>query len=74
MSEKYIRNVKDARSCIGETVWWDEDAKRAWVLRCGIVTDVIGRNIEIDHDWKWRADLKNLRNFKEGGFFRVKTK
>lgn len=71
MSENvYIRTAADAKKQIGKQVWWEEDARRAWVLRTGILDDVHGSEVMIDGDWKQRKYLTNLRTFKDGGAFK----
>ena len=47
---------------IGKQVWWDDRSPRYVFLRTGYVDEVDGRNICIDGNWVWRADLTNLRD------------
>lgn len=55
----------EARKLIGKQVEWDDilDAFRmtGTVVRSGYCTDVRGKNIMIDGDWKWLPKLLNLR-------------
>lgn len=70
--EFYIRLVTDARACIGKKVYWDDPSSRYVMLRQGFLTEVKGKNLLIDGDWKWRTHLRNLRNFEHGGAFKPK--
>ena len=67
MSEMYIRTAADAKSCIGKRVYWDDVSSRYVFLRSGIVESVKGWHVEIDGDHRHRSNLKNLRNFENGG-------
>lgn len=58
---KFIKSAADARAAIGKVVQWDDISPRYIFERSGIVEEVRGRNIVIDGDWLWRANLKNLR-------------
>lgn len=70
MKEIYIKKVSDARACIGSQVWWDDYSSRYVCLRTGIIDEVQGGNINIEGNWMWRNDLRNLRNFEKGGAFK----
>lgn len=67
MSEIYIKSALDARSCIGQRVYWDDVSSRYVFLRCGLLSEVQGRNLMINEEWQSRSSLKNLRNFENGG-------
>lgn len=67
MSEIYIKSAADARACIGQKLYWDDVSARYVFLRCGIVTEVSGRNLMINDEWQNRSSLRNLRNFENGG-------
>jgi hypothetical protein len=57
-----ITNAKEARERIGKRVEWDDGGSVYTFFRSGILQDVSGRNLLIDGDWKWRSDLKCLRD------------
>lgn len=58
-----IHTAKDARLALGQVVYWDERGSRRYkgAVRSGVLTEVLGRNLCINGDWKWRTDLTNLR-------------
>jgi hypothetical protein len=58
----YITNAKEARAAIGKRVYWDEISPRYKMPRTGILSDVAGKNLLINNDWKWRPNLTNLRD------------
>lgn len=62
-----IKNIGDARAAIGQMVYWNErgSARYHGAERCGTLTEVSGKNLLINGEWKWRTDLLNLRTTKE---------
>lgn len=64
-----ITNVKEARAAIGTKVYWDDHGSRYVFLRAGIMEEVGGRNVCIDGNWHYRADLRSLRTTEKGGAF-----
>lgn len=56
-----ITNAKEARAAIGKVVAWEEHSSRYIFERVGVIEDVKGRNLCIEGDWRWMADLKNLK-------------
>ena len=67
MIETYIKFASVARDNVGEKVYWDEVSSRYVYLRSGILTDVIGRNVAVDGNYKLMNDRLNFRNFEMGG-------
>lgn len=67
MSEIYVKTTSDAKACIGQRVYWDDISNRYVFLRSGVINSAKGRHIEIDGDHRHRSNLRNLRNFKNGG-------
>jgi len=67
VSHPYIKTVADAKTCIGKRVYWDDVSSRYVFLRSGIIESVKGWHVEIDGDHRHRCNLKNLRNFENGG-------
>tara|TARA_R110000765_G_scaffold244631_11_gene346893 strand:+ start:1833 stop:2057 length:225 start_codon:yes stop_codon:yes gene_type:complete len=70
MNNMYITSNKEAKNCIGQQVWWDDHSSRYVMLRTGFLDGVSGGNIDIEGNWLWRNNLKDLRNFEKGGAFR----
>lgn len=60
-----ITSVKEARAAIGKQVWWEESGGHYTVTRTGYLEEVEGRNVMIEGNWLWRADLIMLRDTKE---------
>lgn len=65
-----IQTAKDARSRIGEKVWWDDHSSRYVFLKCGIINGVEGRHVLIDHNWYTVGNLRELRTTESGGAFK----
>ena len=62
----YIKTAKQAKLCIGQTVYWDDRAR--CIVNRGRLEDVKGKNLLIDGDYKWMPQLIGLRDF-EGRHF-----
>jgi len=59
----FIKNAKEAKTVIGQIVFWDEPDSPRFFGRefSGKLIDIAGKNLLINGDWKWRPNLKNLR-------------
>ena len=67
MTDEYIKTNKQCKAHIGKRLYWDDVSARYIFLRSGIVEEVFGRHMNCGGNIYSIRDLKNLRNFENGG-------